>query len=341
MGIHGTGGQGSGATTTAGERVILRRVAQALSPAGPNACLSILIFHRVRSQPDALFPLEPDISRFAEVIAWVSRWFNVMPLDQAVSQLTRGTLPARAAAITFDDGYADNVSNALPILQRHGASATFFVATGFLDGGCMWNDALIETLRRSPKKELDLRDAGLGWFPIETWAQKRHAIDHLLGRIKYLAPDQRRQTVESVVDRAQGRLPGSLMMRSEQVRHMRNAGMQIGAHTCSHPILQQATDAQCWSEITTSKAVLESLLDEPVRLFAYPNGKPGADYTARHVAMVKEAGFAAALSTTPGVAWQMSDPYQLPRFAPWERTRTRFGLRMLSNLRTRVSTRPA
>lgn len=321
--------------------MILRRAAQALSPAGPNACLSILIFHRVLSQPDALFPLEPDIFRFDEILAWVCQWFNVLPLDQAVSQLTRGTLPARAAAITFDDGYADNVSNALPILLRHGATATFFVATGFLDGGCMWNDALIEALRRSPKKEIDLRDAGLGLFPIETWAQKRQAIDQLLGRIKYLAPDQRRQTVESIVGIAQVRLPGSLMMRSEQVRHMRNAGMQIGAHTCSHPILQQATDAQCWSEIMTSKAVLESLLDEPVSLFAYPNGKPDVDYSARHVAMVKEAGFVAALSTAPGVVWQMSDPYQLPRFAPWDRTRTRYGLRMLANLRTKVSPLPA
>lgn len=320
--------------------MILRRAAQALSPAGPNARLSILIFHRVLSQPDELFPQEPDIVRFADVIAWVSQWFNVLPLDQAVSQLTRGTLPARAAAITFDDGYADNVSNALPILQRHGACATFFVATGFLDGGCMWNDALIEALRRYPKKELDLREAGLGLFQLETLEQKRHAINHLLGRIKYLAPDKRRQTVESVVGITQCRLPGTLMLRSEQVRQLRHAGMQIGAHTCSHPILQKATDAQCCWEIGSSKAILEALLDDPVNLFAYPNGKPDVDYSARHVAMVREAGFVAALSTAPGVAWQMSDPYHLPRFTPWDRARTRYGLRLLANLRTRVPPPP-
>lgn len=321
--------------------MMLRWVAQALSPAGPGARLSILIFHRVLSQPDELFPQEPDISRFENIIAWVSQWFHVLPLDQAVLQLQGGTLPARAAAITFDDGYADNVSNALPVLQRHGACATFFVATGFLDGGCMWNDALIEALRRYRKKELDLSDAGLGLFQLETLEQKRHAIDHLLGRIKYLAPDKRQKVVDSVVGIAQGSVPNALMMRSEQVQQLRNAGMQIGAHTCSHPILQKATDRQCLWEITTSKAVLESLLDEPIRLFAYPNGKPDVDYSARHVTMVREAGYVAAFSTTPGVAWQMSDPYQLPRFAPWDRTRTRYGLRMLSNLCTRVSSRPA
>ncbi len=323
--------------------MILRRVAQALSPTGPNACLSVLIFHRVLSQPDAIFPYEPDVGRFDEVVGWISQWFNLLPLDQAVTQLQCGTLPARAAAMTFDDGYADNVTNALPILRRHGASATFFISTDFLDGGCMWNDAVIEAVRHCHRRELDLRELalGLGVFWLDTVAQKRDAIDQLLGRIKYLAPDTRRQTVDQLVDMAQGGLPDALMMRSEQVLQLRNAGMHIGAHTCTHPILQTASDGQCLREIVGSKAVLESLLGEPVCFFAYPNGKPGIDYSSRHVAMVKEAGFVAAFSTTPGVAWHLSDPWQLPRFAPWDRTRTRYGLRMLSNLRTRVSPLPA
>lgn len=322
--------------------MIVRRVAQALSPAGPEACLSILIFHRVLSQPDEIFPHEPDVRRFDEVVGWISQWFHLLPLDQAVKQLQSGTLPARAAAITFDDGYADNVTNALPILQRHGASATFFISTDFLDGGCMWNDAVIEAVRHCHRRELDLRELGLGLgvLLLDTVAQKRDAIDQLLGRIKYLAPELRRQTVDRVVDVAQGDIPDALMLRSEQVLQLRNAGMRIGAHTCTHPILQTAPDSQCLREITGSKVVLESLLGEPVCLFAYPNGKPGIDYSARHVAMVKEAGFVAAFSTVPGVAWHLSDPCQLPRFAPWDRTRTRYGLRMLSNLRTRVPPHP-
>ena len=73
-------------------------------------------------------------------------------------RLQQGRLPPRALAITFDDGYADNRTVAAPLLERHGLPCTFFVATGFLDGGRMWNDTLIETVRRAPGQTLDLRD---------------------------------------------------------------------------------------------------------------------------------------------------------------------------------------
>ena len=80
----------------------------------------------------------------------------MIPLDVAVDALKTGKLPARAAAITFDDGYADNRSIALPILKQHGLSATFFIATGYLNGGRMWNDTIIEAIRRSEAKKLEI-----------------------------------------------------------------------------------------------------------------------------------------------------------------------------------------
>jgi len=100
-----------------------------LSPAGPKARLSILAFHRVLRESDPLFPEVPDTRRFARVLTWLKGWCNVLPLDKAVERLSRGQLPERAAAITFDDGYADNYTEALPVLREHGMSATFFVAT--------------------------------------------------------------------------------------------------------------------------------------------------------------------------------------------------------------------
>lgn len=313
--------------------MILKSIAGALSPCGSRARLSILIFHRVLSQADLLFPGEQDARRFNQVLSWVGQWFQVMPLDEAVSRLGTGTLPARAAAITFDDGYADNVTNALPILQKHGMTATFFVATSFLDGGRMWNDSIIEAVRSVRDKALDLRDAGLGYFDLHSDEQRRITIESLLGHIKYLGPHERQDAVAQVIDIAGGGLPDDLMMRSEQVLALRNAGMQIGAHTCSHPILKNIPDEQALSEISNSKIVLESLLGQSVSLFAYPNGKPDMDYSAKHVAMVRQAGFVAALSTAPGVAMQRSDVHQLPRFTPWDRTRSRYGMRLLANLR--------
>ena len=141
--------------------MLLRALAHLLSPAGPSARLSVLIFHRVLAQPDPLFPSEPDARRFDAILGWISQWFCVMPLNTAVAALRRGELPGRALSITFDDGYADNHSVALPLLQRHGMTATFFIASGFLDGGRMWNDSVIEAVRRTSLGTLNLRGLGM------------------------------------------------------------------------------------------------------------------------------------------------------------------------------------
>lgn len=314
--------------------MIIKIVASALAPGGPKGRLSILIFHRVLPQADPLFPGEQHAARFDATLQWLSRWFRIIPLDDAVARLASGRLPARAACITFDDGYADNATVALPLLKRHGMAATFFVATSFLDGGRMWNDGVIEAVRRCARPALDLTDAGYGAYALGSHAERRAAIEDLLARIKYLEPGARAQAVEQIGRAANVELPKDLMMRSEQVRALRRAGMQIGAHTCSHPILARLDDASAVREIKSSKAALEALLDEPVDLFAYPNGKPDQDYRAVHVGMVRAAGFAAAVSTAPGVSSRTTDPYQLPRFSPWDADRLRYGARMLVNLRS-------
>lgn len=313
--------------------MVLKGLFGALSPGGPRARLSIFIFHRVLSQQDPLFPGEPDSRRFDEIMGWVAKWFQVLPLDTAVMQLRAGTLPARAAAITFDDGYADNAANALPILRQHGLPATFFVATSFLDGGRMWNDTLIEAIRACQVDALDLSGAGFGHFKLTSVADRRFAIESLLGRVKHLAHDQRSEAVAQVQRAVPIALPDDLMMTSRQVIQLRDAGMQIGAHTCTHPILAKLPDSESMAEITSSKMVLESLLNEPVSLFAYPNGIPGTDYYGKHAVMVKQAGFVAAVSTATGVSSAATDAFQLPRFTPWDRTWLRYGIRLMLNLR--------
>lgn len=314
----------------------VRALATLRSPAGPRARLSILIFHRVLARPDALFPDEVDAARFDQVCAWVRQWFEVLPLDEAVRRLVQGTLPARALAITFDDGYEDNCSIAMPILRRHGLSATFFVATGFLDGGCMWNDHIIEAVRGTERAALDLAQIGhpdFGVFRTDDIASRRAAIDAILPRAKYLAPAQRLAFSQRVAELAQTPPASHLMMSSQQVRELHAGGMQIGAHTVNHPILARLSPAEAGREIGDSKRQLEAITHAPVTLFAYPNGRPGDDYDDASVALVREVGFEAAVATTWGAARRDSDPFQLPRFTPWDRSRLRFGLRLVDNLR--------
>ncbi len=288
-----------------------------MSPAGPKGRLSVLIFHRVLRKPDPLFPDEMHAQRFDDMCGWVKTWFNVLSLDQAVNHLKSGTLPARAACITFDDGYADNFHVAMPILQRHGLTATFFIATGFLDGGRMWNDTIIETVRC--REDL----------PIE---ERRLAIAAHINAIKYRSIADRVAETEQLARSANVRLPTNLMMTSAEVIAMRKAGMQIGAHTVSHPILATLTVEQAHQEISVSKQYLENLLDEPMGLFAYPNGKPGEDYSPQTVEVVRSLGFDAAVSTQWGASRMGDDLLQIKRFTPWDKTRFRFGVRLLRNL---------
>lgn len=303
-----------------------------VSPCGPKARLSVLIFHRVLPAPDPLFPDEMHAARFDELCRWLAAWFNVLPLDQAVQRLQAGTLPARAACITFDDGYADNHHVGMPILQRHGLTATFFIATGFLDGGRMWNDTIIETVRACQAPELDVSALGLGSHALSSVAEQQAAIAALIGHIKYRPVAERITLTEEIAGYAKVQLPQNLMMTSAEVKAMRHAGMQIGAHTVSHPILAKLTDAQAGVEIGDSKRFLQQLLGERITVFAYPNGKPGEDYSSQSVEVVRSLGFDAAVSTQWGISRMGDDPLQIKRFTPWDKTRLRFGMRLLRNL---------
>lgn len=302
------------------------------SARGGESRLSIFLFHRVLPAPDPLFPGEVDVAAFDRMLGWISRWFQVLPLSEAVRRLREGRLPAGSAAITFDDGYADNLTHALPILLRHQASATLFVATGFLDGGRMWNDTLIEAVRRTPLGELDLSGIGMACLPTGSDTDKRQAIEALIPRLKHLPPELRQAQVAAVAEASQAILPDDLMLRSAQLKAWRQAGMDVGAHTVSHPILSKTSPEAARQEMADSKAALESLLGERIGLFAYPNGKPVQDYQPEHARMAAELGFDAAVATHWGAARRDSDPFQLPRFTPWDRTRGRFGLRLVQNL---------
>ena len=317
---------------------ILKSAFELASPAGKRAKLSILIFHRVLPEIDPIFPDEPDAHRFDLILGWLKSWFNVLPLDIAIDSLKQGTLPARAAAITFDDGYADNCTVALPILKKHALPATFFIATGYLDGGRMWNDTVIEAVRGCRIPKLDLGDIqafasnSMKTLAAGSVAEKREVIEAILGQIKYFSKADRETTARAIADQCGTDLPNDMMMTSAQVIEMRRAGMLIGAHTVSHPILANLKESEVREEIYVSKQRLESLLDEKINLFAYPNGKPNLDYQLKDARIVKELGFEVALTTAWGVAGSASDLMQLPRFTPWDRTKYNFGTRLLKSI---------
>jgi len=300
-----------------------------LSPAGDRGRLSILIYHRALAAPDPVLHDEIDAATFEQHAALLRSEFNALPLGEACMRLARGSLPARAACITFDDGYADNEQIALPILKRLGLPATFFVCAGFCDGGIMFNDGVIEAVRRAPAGTHDLSSLGLGSHSLSDSTSRQAAINTLIGQFKYRPVGERRALVVRLAATMHSTLPAGLMMSPAQIKRLHNEGMEIGGHTINHPILATLDEEEARAEIVGGKRQLEEIIGAPVTLFAYPNGKPGRDYGVRDVELVRKAGFAAAVSTICGVANRSSDLFQLPRFGPWDRNPRRLGLRLL------------
>jgi peptidoglycan/xylan/chitin deacetylase (PgdA/CDA1 family) len=294
--------------------------------------LLVLHYHRVAALPDALFPEHLSPQLFDAHLAVLQDAFTPLPLGEALARLTRGELPRRAVSITFDDGYADNHDVALPILQRRGLVATFYIATRYLQGGAMFNDAIIEAMR-DVEGDLDWNDLGLGRHRIDSTATRRAAIEAVLQVTKYAEPTRRTELVAAVRERCRQPNTPNLMMNESQVRALSDAGMEIGAHTVTHPILLRLDSNAAAREIAQSRADLEAIVGDRVKTFAYPNGKPGVDYDARHAVQARAAGFTHALTTSWGCIHAGSDAYQLPRIAPWDSTARRFAARLALSYR--------
>ena len=293
--------------------------------------LSILIFHRVLESKDFMRPVELTSKEFDKKMQLIAKHFNPVSLSAAVDGLKKGCLPKRPICVTFDDGYKDNAEVAYPILKKWNIPATFFVASGFLNDGRMWNDTIMEVLKIYPKDKLNLTDLELGCYSLQSARHRAVAAQSIINNIKHLPFDKRNEKI-TAVEGLVGELPMDLMMTEKQVRFLSQSGMEIGAHTVSHPILSKLSLSQVEDEIKTSKSVLEGITGTPIDLFAYPNGKVEQDYLLSHAEVVKKLGFKAAVSTNVGVSCDTSDLFQLKRFTPWDRGDTKFLMRLVKNL---------
>jgi peptidoglycan/xylan/chitin deacetylase (PgdA/CDA1 family) len=316
---------------------LLRSAVGFASPGGRRARLSILIYHRVLARNDPLNNWDVTASVFEGHMRALGANFFPLPLAEAVARLANGTLPARAACVTFDDGYVDNVKVALPILRRHRIPAAFFIASGYLTGRRMWNDTVVEAVRSLASSPIDLPQWGLGTLTLDSDMARRAAIKRILPALKHLPAIERDARASHLANLAGIAPESDLMMREEHVRVLHAAGMEIGAHSVTHPILANTSNADAMREISDSGRHLSDIVGAPIKLFAYPNGKPGQDYGPEHVRMVREARYSAAVSTAWGVATNGADEFQLPRFTPWDRSPGKFTLRLLRNL---MNTRP-
>jgi peptidoglycan/xylan/chitin deacetylase (PgdA/CDA1 family) len=288
----------------------------------------ILSYHRVNDEGDPFFPsLATEL--FARQMAFVARTYVVLTVEDLVERMRRRTVPRNALAITFDDGYRDNLTHAAPILARHGLPATVFLVTGAIGmREPMWFDRLALAFKRARAGRWDAPWGEV--VALQTPAQRLAALAATLERFKHLPNAGRRGAVDDVLlalDSRDERPLHGLMLSWDDVRALRGLGITIGAHTVSHPILSQVSAEQAREEIFGSAQMIEAACGRRPRAFAYPNGRP-EDYSQVVTALVREAGFSCAVTTRFGVNTAAVSPYELRRGGPWEPHLPTFALKL-------------
>jgi peptidoglycan/xylan/chitin deacetylase (PgdA/CDA1 family) len=292
--------------------------------------LSILIYRHVRPAHDPLFPDDVDARRFEQQLRQLARWFRIMPLAEAVQRLRERTLSGPTVCLTFEHGYAEHAQVVLPVLARCNASATFFVASGYLDGGCMWPDAVAQVIRDAPGERLNLSRSGFGSYAVASIGQRRAVLRMLLDSLRDMQHEERMLRIESMARRFR-----PTMLSTDELLALHRAGMAIGAQTVSCPPLTSVSNAQARAEIADGRATLQRIIQAPVHYFAYPGGRPGEDFERRHANMLRSQGFEGAVTTSEGAARHDIDPFLLPRLTPGDSAGARFLLRMAGKLFTR------
>ena len=284
----------------------------------PSRGAAILRYHAVCGDEGAAY-CDPGIcvtpDDFESHVRYLAGHYAVLPLTEIVDRLrARRALPRNAVAITFDDGYVDNLE-AARTLHRHGLTATFFITAGCVGGAePFWlaEQRVLLDACRGPSLRLTVDGRELV-IPMAT-AQERRAAARTVTTVIKAHPIATRESVREQLRQAAGRpqIPRTILSW-EELAEMQRLGMTIGAHTLTHPNLPNAGPVDAWREIDGSKALLERQLGTAVTMFAYPNGGAERYMTPKIAEMVESAGYAAAVTSRNGFAGARSDLYALER----------------------------
>jgi peptidoglycan/xylan/chitin deacetylase (PgdA/CDA1 family) len=239
--------------------------------------------------------------------------FHVVPLAEGLERLLDGRpLPARAAALTFDDGYRDNLGLTAPLLERLGLPATFFLVPTLLDGGRAWWETVAWAVARGPRRELDW---GGERRSLVTLRQRAATVDVVCERLKLVDHAQRLRAIDELIDllEPRGTCDAGLFLDWDAARRLaRRPGAEIGSHSRDHAILSRESAPAQLADLTYARRALERGLNVPVPALAYPNGET-TDYDERTIAAARAAGHRWALTGRTGVNRPDTPSYELYR----------------------------
>ena len=287
--------------------------------------LAILYYHHVFETKNQYHPDDIIAVEFDKKIKFLSKYFTILSLPDAMELLKTKRLPPKALVITFDDGYQDNFTIAAPILKNHACPATFFISTRGVEEGYLWNDEVEQLIKNTTKKVIS-KDIIGEEITINNNDEKKQAFELLLSKLKFLSDNKRTLQLKKLADELGNIKFKRTMMTEQQINTLHNDGFTIGAHTHSHTIVSTETNENCRAELLTNKQKLESIIKSPVDYLAFPNGLYGRDFQKSHCDTAKELGFKAAFSTNDGGAISTNTIWQIPRFMPYRKQHSLFSL---------------
>jgi peptidoglycan/xylan/chitin deacetylase (PgdA/CDA1 family) len=308
----------------------LAAVARRLPGRRPQAV--VLVYHRVGERTLDPWRLTVDPEIFAGQMETLARDWSPLSLAELVEGFSRRRLPKRAVAVTFDDGYADNLETAAPILLEYGIPATLFVAADLIDsGGPLWWDELAALLlepARLPATLMLSSCDGHQWSipPVavdEPWATvstqpwearpgtRLCAVYEVWLALRALDPPTREAALEEIAEWADAPRPSErVLLTWEQLREFAAIpGFGLGAHTLTHPALPSCSQEHARAEIAGSADRLRERVGVEVEQFAYPFGA----WNPSIARLVAELGFHAAYTTDGNAISWSSSPHALPR----------------------------
>jgi peptidoglycan/xylan/chitin deacetylase (PgdA/CDA1 family) len=276
--------------------------------------LVIFMWHNVEGTWCYPSPPGMGVRSFEYQLRRLRQLTTVVPLQDALEALATGRpLPHRAVAVTFDDGYRDNLELAAPLLERLAIPATFFLVPGLLSGNVRpWWETLGWAFTRA-------KPAVLHWdgrvLPTRG-RQAQRSFRWLSERLKLLDLATREQRVDELLSLLEpdGRADeGRLFLDWDGARQLVRRGFAVGSHSMRHAILSREAPEQQARDLISSRRQLEAELDIPVDLLAYPNGTR-ADYDEHTIHAAAQAGHTHALAAHAGVNGRSTSPYAHPRF---------------------------
>lgn len=242
----------------------------------------------------------------------LSRFAHVVPLGWALDRLAAGdALPPRAVAITFDDGYADNLTMAVPVLERLALPATFFLAPDLLSGAARpWWEDLGCAVRSATATTIEWE--GVSWSLADR-ASRTRAYKDLATRVQFRSRAARDLSLEDLLEQLRPFRPSpELLINWEGARELVRRGFDVQSHTTAHAVLSHESAEDQRRDLANAREQLERRLGVSITTVAYPHGT-AAHYNASTLAAARDAGYRWGITTREGFSGPATPALELRR----------------------------